>query len=294
MGPLFLFLAISAFAETNCTLADVQILENSVLNQFMSLNESLLELARYRNCVGEKEEISASEWPAIREKLWNDNRLRNTHPGYDCNSRAALLSLELDRLGYRSEKLYITGDILAFLPDGSGVRAFSYGSHLVNVVRIRKDGRTALMAVDPMFTGEAMPLDEYLDLLKSPAARAELESKLVSQVAEPGMTLLSRRDYAAEAGKEACRYSNAYLERHEDILKANEVKARLGGGRGLFFPTKTRAERLMNFLHQKLFIEPIQPELDSELYNDIVRYYDSIEYGDAAKEAFQKKYRARP
>lgn len=178
-------------------------------------------------CRAKKNTMTQAEWKKIKSQIWSNKKYRNTNPNAECNARATLLSVELDRLGYKSEKIHIEGNkIAALVKLASGYAVYPYTNHTANVVTmLDEDGKEKKYVLDPMFTDDLIPIDHYLANLGCPDG-VPLGYTISSQTSEPL--------YEQLTGKrtEQCVYRNVIVQGSEKLVQINtKVEKEAGGGR---------------------------------------------------------------
>ncbi|MFN8790745.1 MAG: protein-glutamine glutaminase family protein [Bdellovibrionales bacterium] len=178
-------------------------------------------------CEAEKATIPRQDWAQIKRRLWSNPQFRNSNPNSECYARATLISRELDQLGFKSEKLHISGSrIAAPLRGPRGYVVYPYANHIANVVTLLdQDGVERKYVVDPMFTDDIMPIEEYVGSL-SCRNSPMLDYEILSQTAEPQWIGESEEE------SDACAYSNVVLKGSEKLLRINQkVEKKVGGQR---------------------------------------------------------------
>ena len=122
----------------------------------------------YTPCEATKDVLNSKELSKIKSALWSDSILKNEYPSGHCRGRAFLTSKKLDDLGFKSKILTLKGNIFATYKTGTGFRSASYLDHVVNVVKVKENNQTTEYVLDPMFTEEPIPLEQYLEMTSLP------------------------------------------------------------------------------------------------------------------------------
>jgi hypothetical protein len=188
-------------------------------------------------CRATHDTISASEWPALRMAIWNNPLFRNDFPGGYCDSRAALLSYLLDRMGYRSQQLIINGPMLPLYKRGDQYRGHTFSYHVVNVISLRTaSGATARYVIDPMFTDDLVPLEIYTNNLSTSLSGLRTRSGLAGQTYESPDAYNEPLPANYDSSQETCSYNLNHLYRHARTIalesqnpESRTRKARLPG-----------------------------------------------------------------
>jgi len=180
-------------------------------------------------CEAEKSTIPRKEWAQLKKRLWSNPKYRNSNPNSECSARATLLSRELDQLGFKSEKVNISGArIAAPLRGPQGYVVYPYFRHIANVVTILDyDGVERKYVVDPMFTEDLMPIEAYIESLSCPNLPI-LDYEILPQTAEPQWV------EDLEEDMDRCVYPNVLLKGAEKLLQINQQVEKKVGGRRIY------------------------------------------------------------
>lgn len=179
------------------------------------------------SCKAQKTSMTQAEWKEIKKGIWDNKKFRNTNPNGECIARATLLSFELDKLGYKSEKIVVgNGRIAATLGTSNGFVVYPYTQHTANVITILDEkGKPQKYVLDPMFTNDLMTVESYIKSLGCSNDPA-LEYKIIPQTAEPEW------DHIHQDPNGSCLYLNMIIEASEKLVQINQqVETEIGGKR---------------------------------------------------------------
>ena len=175
-------------------------------------------------CRAKEAAIPKAKWAEIKQKIWSDKRFRNINPNAECNARATLLSYELDRMGFKSEKIILSGGVHAPLKRPDGYSVYEYPAHTANVVTIKDAGSEKKFVLDPMFTEDLVPVEEYTKMLACPGGPIPMHS-VSAQTSEPAWKKTTKTK------KDACVYHETFLESSRKLVEVNErVESKMGSG----------------------------------------------------------------
>ena len=167
-------------------------------------------------CRATEKAIPQAKWAELKEKIWADKRFRNLNPNGE---------YELDRMGFKSEKIILTGGVNAPLKRPDGYSVYTYPAHTANVVTIKDQSGEKQYVLDPMFTEDLVPVEEYKAMLNCPD-KQPLAHKISAQTSEPAWKKTTTSE------KDACIYSDVFLKSSRELVKVNErVESQIGSGR---------------------------------------------------------------
>ena len=244
-------------------------------------------------CKARKEYIEDEDWDKIKSILWNDRRFRNESPDGICHERATLLSYELDRMGYKSEKIYIGGSILTSIKRDKGYQSYRYGNHIANIVTIReKDGTLKKYVLDPMFSDGLMEIEEYIKSLALPDAKfpdspfvlqKNLTYRIVPGHTEPNPALpLNLQQYSNLA---YCGFSKKILENYRKTISSVKQSS------SPWFASAQESELAYLYYHYQATLDGYDYS-SKNIYENIFRIYNSLPKltAEQSKKDYLKKF----
>jgi hypothetical protein len=124
-----------------------------------SFDRAMTLLAPRFNCARTNPRMTEAELQVFWKGLAADPVFRNEFPSALCYERAILIEQKLNEKGIAFQSLHLKGLISAAYAFGDGFKAVFFRDHVAPVVEV-DSGR--LMVLDPEFTEDPLPLDEYV------------------------------------------------------------------------------------------------------------------------------------
>ncbi len=179
-------------------------------------------------CMASKSYLTMKDWKKIKKNIWSDKKFRNSNPNGECNARATLLSVKLDQLGYKSEKILLKGNkIAASFKTKNGYVVYPYTTHTANVISLMNDkGTISRYVLDPMFTDDLVSIEDYLKGFSCPD-QPPLEFIIFEQTSEPAWERRTDEDYIIKENitvreNETCGYQKTIIMGAEKLIRINQ------------------------------------------------------------------------
>ena len=169
----------------------------------------------YISCKADHEFLTNKDLKNIKDKLWENELLRNEIPSEYCRGRSFLTSKILDDMGFKSKILSIKRGktILATYKTKDGFKLDAYLEHFANIVVVRENGKDVEYVIDPMFTEGPVQLDEYIKSATFPGEKLEYDFRHQSY-ADKLVPPLS---------DEICKYNVKLLKDYENSIQESLV-----------------------------------------------------------------------